>query len=109
MMPSLPKKPAEAGRPILVKLGIAGRGLGSRSSAMAAFMIESIVYFGIGSFLGALPVVALGLPVIVNRPAAPTARGQSASSLSTSSRNAVDRLKIDLNTLRDQWPQQIGG
>jgi transposase InsO family protein len=30
----------------------------------ALFMIDSIVYFGIGSLLGALPVVALSLPVI---------------------------------------------
>jgi len=74
---------------------------------MAAFMIESIVYFGIGSFLGALPVVALSLPVIVpivNRRAArrrPEAR--SASRLVELGRgNAIKRLKIDLDALRDQ-------
>ena len=44
---------------------------------MAAFMIESIVYFGIGSFLGALPVVALSLPVIVNRRASLTIQVQT--------------------------------
>ena len=70
-------------------------------------MIESIVYFGIGSFLGALPVVALSLPVIVpivNRRAArrrPEAR--SASRLVELGRgNAIKRLKIDLDALRDQ-------
>jgi chromosome segregation ATPase len=73
---------------------------------MAAFMIESIVYFGIGSFLGALPVVALSLPVIVpivNRRAARRPEARSASRLVELGRgNAIKRLKIDLDALRDQ-------
>jgi hypothetical protein len=73
---------------------------------MAAFMIESIVYFGIGSFLGALPVVALSLPVIVpvvNRRAARQPGARSASRLVELGRgDAIKRLKIDLDALRDQ-------
>ena len=73
---------------------------------MAAFMIESIVYFGIGSFLGALPVVALSLPVIVpivNRRAARRPEARSAIRLVELGRgNAIKRLKIDLDALRDQ-------
>jgi chromosome segregation ATPase len=73
---------------------------------MAAFMIESIVYFGIGSFLGALPVVALSLPVIVpfvNRRAARRPEARSAIRLVELGRgNAINRLKIDLDALRDQ-------
>ena len=69
-------------------------------------MIESIVYFGIGSFLGALPVVALSLPVIVpivNRRAARRPEARSASRLVELGRgNAIKRLKIDLDALRDQ-------
>jgi hypothetical protein len=104
MMPSLPKKAGRGGRPILVKLGIAGRGARlAQASAMAAFMIESIVYFGIGSFLGALPVVGLSLPVIVNRRAARRPEARSAIRLVELGRgNAIKRLKIDLDALRDQ-------
>lgn len=70
---------------------------------MAAFMIESIVYFGIGSFLGALPVVALSLPIIVNRRAARRPEARSAIRLVELGRgNAINRLKIDLDALRDQ-------
>jgi chromosome segregation ATPase len=73
---------------------------------MAAFMIKLIVYFGIGSFLGALPVVALSLPVIVpivNRRAARRPEARSASLLVELGRgNAIKRLKIDLDALRDQ-------
>ena len=69
-------------------------------------MIESIVYFGIGSFLGALPVVALSLPVIVpvvNRQAARRPEARSASRLVELGRgDAIKRLKIDLDALRDQ-------
>jgi hypothetical protein len=69
---------------------------------MAASMIESIVYFGIGSFLGALPVVGLSLPVI-NRRAARRPEVRSASRLVELGRgNAIKRLKIDLDALRDQ-------
>ena len=69
---------------------------------MAAFMIESIVYFGIGSFLGALPVVALSLPVI-NRRAARRPEARSARRLVERGRGgALIRLKIDLDALRDQ-------
>jgi chromosome segregation ATPase len=73
---------------------------------MAAFMIESILYFGIGSFLGALPVVALSLPVIVpvvNRRAARRPEARSASRLVELARgDAIKRLKIGLGALRDQ-------
>ena len=66
-------------------------------------MIESIVYFGIGSFLGALPVVALSLPIIVNRRAARRPEARSAIRLVELGRgNAINRLKIDLDALRDQ-------
>jgi chromosome segregation ATPase len=87
-----------------VKLGIAGRGARlAQASAMAAFMIESIVYFGIGSFLGALPVVGLSLPVIVNRRAARRPEARSAIRLVELGRgNAIKRLKTDLDALRDQ-------
>ena len=91
----------------MVELSIAGRGARlAQASAMAAFMIESIVYFGIGSFLGALPVVALSLPVIVpivNRRAARRPEARSAIRLVELGRgNAIKRLKIDLDALRDQ-------
>jgi len=69
-------------------------------------MIESIVYFGIGSFLGVLPVVALSLPVIVpvvNRRAARRPEARSASRLVELGRgDAIKRLKIGLGALRDQ-------
>jgi chromosome segregation ATPase len=66
---------------------------------MAAFMIE------FGSLLGALPVVALRLPVIVplvNRRAA-RRQARSASQLVEFGRgDAIQRLKIDLGALRDR-------
>ena len=66
---------------------------------MAAFMIE------FGSLLGALPVVALRLPVIVplvNRRAA-RRQAKSASQLVEFGRgDAIQRLKIDLGALRDR-------
>ena len=72
---------------------------------MAAFMIELIVHFGIGSFLGALPVVAPSLPVIVpvvNRQGARRPEARSASRLVELGRgDAIKRLKIDLDALRD--------
>jgi hypothetical protein len=67
---------------------------------MATFMMESILYFGIGSLLGALPAVALSLPVI-NRRARREA--SSASQLVERGRgDGITRLKIDLGALGDR-------
>ncbi len=69
-------------------------------------MIESIIYFGNGSLLGALLVVALSLPVIVpfvNRRAARWLEARSFSQLVELGRgDAIERLKIDLDALRSQ-------
>ena len=106
-MPSASKEAGRGGSADLGEAWHAGRGARlAQASAMAAFMIESIVYFGIGSFLGALPVVALSLPVIVpvvNRRAARRPEARSAIRLVELGRgNAIKRLKIDLDALRDQ-------
>ena len=108
MMPSASKEAGRGGSADLGEAWHAGRGARlAQASAMAAFMIESIVYFGIGSFLGALPVVALSLPVIVpiviRRAARRRPEARSASRLVELGRgNAIKRLKIDLDALRDQ-------
>src|SRR4249919_446365 len=103
MMPSACKEAGRGGS----ALGLPAEGLGSRKRPQWRHsMIESIVNFGIGSFLEALPVVALSLPVIVpvvNRRAARRPEARSASRLVELGRgNAIKRLKIDLDALRDQ-------
>jgi chromosome segregation ATPase len=76
-----------------------------QASAMAAFMSEPIVCFGIGSLFAALAVVALSLPVIlpvVNRRAR-RLEARSASQLVELGRgDAIKRLKIDLGALSDR-------
>jgi chromosome segregation ATPase len=62
---------------------------------MATFMMESIPYFGIGSLLGALPAVALSLPVISRR-----ARATQLVELGRG--DAIKRFKIDLGALSDR-------
>ena len=72
---------------------------------MASFMMESIVYFGIGSLLGALPAVALSLPVIlpvVNRRARRLEASSASQLVELGRGDAIKRLKIDLGALSDR-------
>jgi chromosome segregation ATPase len=68
---------------------------------MATFTMESILYFGIGSLLGALPAVALSLFVVNRR--ARRREASSASQLVELGRgDAIKRFKIDLGALSDR-------
>jgi hypothetical protein len=89
------------------KLGmpVEGGAMFVQTSAMATLMMESIVYFGTGSLLGALLAVALSLPVtlpVVNRRARRRETSSASQLVELGRGDAIKRLKIDLGALSDR-------